>query len=162
MQTSTHSVVQLDAATQLDRSRSSSLAAFTQNSPLDRPKPCSSVSAISAGFTCVTSATARTRTASPSPLSLLLIRTCSPMLAALPAIPSSRLSVPHMWEHTLYAQPLAPRGVQVPRIAGTHNSTGSCLRTDADLFSKPKAVILPMVNFWATQVQRSRPHCHSR
>ena len=49
------------------------------------------------------------------PLSLLLIRTCSPMLAALPAIPSSRLSAPHRWEHTLYAQPPAPRGVQVPR-----------------------------------------------
>ena len=31
--------------------------------------------------------------------------------------------------------------------AGTHNSNGSCSRTDADLFPKPKAVILPMVNF---------------
>ena len=49
------------------------------------------------------------------PLSLLLIRTCSPTLTALPAIPSSRLSVPLMSEHTLYAQPPAPRGVQVPR-----------------------------------------------
>ena len=45
--------------------------------------------------------------------SLLLIRTCSPMLAALPAILSSRLSVRHTWEHTPYAQPV-PRGVQVP------------------------------------------------
>ena len=47
-------------------------------------------------------------------LSLLLIRTCSPTLAALVAIPSSRLSVPFMWEHTLYAQPPAPKGVPVP------------------------------------------------
>ena len=49
------------------------------------------------------------------PLSLLLVRTCSPTLTALPAIPCSRLSVPLMWEHTLYAQPPAPRGVQVLR-----------------------------------------------
>ena len=48
------------------------------------------------------------------PLSLLLIRTCSPTLAALLAIPSSRLSVPLMWEHTLYAQLPAPKGVPVP------------------------------------------------
>ena len=32
-------------------------------------------------------------------------------------------------------------------LAKTHNSTGSTLRTDAGLFPKPKAVILPMVNF---------------
>ena len=55
----------------------------------------------------------------PLSLSLLLIRICSlhmvRMLTVLPAMPSSRLSVPLMWEHTLYVQPLAPRGVQVPR-----------------------------------------------
>ena len=50
-------------------------------------------------------------------LSLLLTLTCSLHMArlqtALPAILSSRLSVPHMWEHTLHAQPPAPRRVQV-------------------------------------------------
>ena len=80
-------------------------------------------------------------------LSLPLIRTCSPSLAALPAILSSRLSVPHMWEHTLYAQPPAPRGVPVPLSREPTTSIGSNLRTDAGLFPKPKAVILPMVNF---------------
>ena len=52
------------------------------------------------------------------PLSLLLIRTCSldmvRMLTVLPAMPSSRLSVPLKWEHTLYAQLPAPKGVPVP------------------------------------------------
>ena len=48
------------------------------------------------------------------PLSLLLIRTCSPTLTVLPAMPSSRLSVPLKWEHTLYAQLPAPKGVLVP------------------------------------------------
>ena len=54
----------------------------------------------------------------PLPLSLLLTRTCSPhmvrMLTVLPAMPSSRLSVPLKWEHTLYAQLPAPKGVPVP------------------------------------------------
>ena len=54
----------------------------------------------------------------PLPLSLLLIRTCSlhmvRMLTVLPAMPSSRLSVPLKWEHTLYAQLPAPKGVPVP------------------------------------------------
>ena len=52
------------------------------------------------------------------PPSLLLIRTCSlhmvRMLTVLPAMPSSRLSVPLKWEHTLYAQLPAPKGVPVP------------------------------------------------
>ena len=54
----------------------------------------------------------------PLSLSLLLIRTCSlhmvRMLTVLPAMPSSRLSVPLKWEHTLYAQLPAPKGVPVP------------------------------------------------
>ena len=54
----------------------------------------------------------------PLPLSLLLIRTCSlymvRMSTVLPAMPSSRLSVPLKWEHTLYAQLPAPKGVPVP------------------------------------------------
>ena len=48
------------------------------------------------------------------PLSLLLIRSRAPMLAALPALLSSRLSVPLKWEHTLYALLPAPKGVPVP------------------------------------------------
>ena len=32
-------------------------------------------------------------------------------------------------------------------LAGTHNPLGSNLRTDAGLFPKPRAVVLPMVNF---------------
>ena len=36
------------------------------------------------------------------------------LLTVLPAMPSSRLSVPLKWEHTLYAQLPAPKGVPVP------------------------------------------------
>ena len=35
----------------------------------------------------------------------------------------------------------------VPALAGNHNPIGSNLRTDAGLFPKPRAVVLPMVNF---------------
>ena len=48
------------------------------------------------------------------PPRLRLIRSRSPMLAALIALLSNRLQVPHTWEHTPYALPV-PRGVQVPR-----------------------------------------------
>ena len=44
---------------------------------------------------------------------LRLIRSRSPMLAALPALLSNRLYVPHTWKHTPYALPV-PRGVHVP------------------------------------------------
>ena len=42
-------------------------------------------------------------------------------------------------------------------LAGTHDSTGSTLRTDAGLFPKPKAVILPMVNFGHRQSNGPSP-----
>ena len=47
------------------------------------------------------------------PSRLRLIRSRSPMLAALIALLSNRLQVPHTWEHTQFALPV-PRGVQVP------------------------------------------------
>ena len=81
------------------------------------------------------------------PLSLLLIRTCSPTLTALLAIPSSRLSVPLTWEHTLYAQLPAPKRSASIALAGTHNPVGSNPRTGTGPFPKPRAVVLPMVSF---------------
>ena len=155
MQTSIRSVVQHDAATQLPLTEFF-IGCIYSNSPLDRQNPVRQSPAPMQGSHALLQPNSQ-----PLPQSLLLIRTCSPMLAALPAIPSSRLSVPHMWEHTLYAQSPAPRGVPVPRSRGTHNSIGSNLRTDAGLFPKPKAVILPMVSFGQPMPNGPRPHCHS-
>ena len=97
----------------------------------------------------------------PLRLSLLLIRTCSlhmvRMLTVLPAMPSSRLSVPLKWEHTLYAQLPAPKGVPVPPLTGTHNPVGSNLRTGTGLFPKPRAVVLPMVSFGQPKSNRLGP-----
>ena len=64
LQTSTHSVVQLDAATTRPHGVLHWLYLLEQ--PFGPPKPCPSVSAINAGSTCFISATAWTRTASPS------------------------------------------------------------------------------------------------
>ena len=54
----------------------------------------------------------------PRLLSLPLTLTCLlhmvRLLTVLPAMPSSRLSVPLKWEHTLYALLPAPKGVLVP------------------------------------------------
>ena len=113
VQTPIRCVVEHDAATRLERSRSSSLAAFTRTA-LWTAKTLF----VSPRHQCrilMSYLSHRLDLNSQSlPVSLLLIRTCSPMLAALPAIPCSRLSVPLMWEHTLYAQLPAPRGVPEP------------------------------------------------
>ena len=56
----------------------------------------------------------------PRLLILLLTLTCLPHMvrlpSAFPVMPCSRLSVPPMWEHTLYAQLLAPKEVLVPPL----------------------------------------------
>ena len=112
MQTSIRCVVQHDAATQLPLTEFF-IGCIYSNSPLDRQNPVRQ-SPPSVQDSHVLPPHRLDSNSQSFSLSLLLIRTCSPMLAALPAIPSSRLSVPHMWEHTLYAQPPAPRGVPVP------------------------------------------------
>ena len=95
------------------------------------------------------------------PLSLLLIRNCSPMLAALPAIPSSRLSVPHTWEHTLYAQPPAPRGVPVPSPRGNPQLYWLQSSYRCKPLPQTKGSDSSYGQFRATQVQWTRLHCHS-
>ena len=112
MQTPIRSVVQHDAATQLELTEFF-IGCIYSNSPLDRKNLFVSLRHQCRIHMCCLRHRPDSNSQSLS-LSLLLVRTCSPMLAALPAILSSRLSVPHMWEHTLYAQPPAPRGVQVP------------------------------------------------
>ena len=106
MQTSIFSVVQHDAATQLPLTEFF-IGCIYSNSPLDRQNPVRQ-SPPSVQDSHVLPPPPLDSNSQSLPLSLLLIRTCSPTLAALPAIPSSSLSVPHMWELTLYAQPPAP------------------------------------------------------
>ena len=154
VQTPTRSAVLHDAATQLPLTEFF-IGCIYSNSPLDRQNLF-----VSLRHQCriqMVYLNHRLDLNSQSlPLSLLLIRTCSPMLAALPAIPSCRLSVPHMWKHPVRTVSSAKRSASTAP-AGTHNPLGFNLRTDADFFPKPKAVILPMVNFGHPQSKDPAP-----
>ena len=50
------------------------------------------------------------------PLTLTCLLHMVRLLSAFPVMPCSRLLVPPMWEHTLYAQLLAPKEVLVPPL----------------------------------------------
>ena len=90
MQTSTHSVVQLDAATQLDLTEFL-IGWIFSNSPLDRRNPVRQSPPSVLDSHVLPLPPPGLEQPVPPPPSLLLIRTCSPMLAALPALLSSRL-----------------------------------------------------------------------
>ena len=145
MQTSTHSVVQLDAATQLDLTEFL-IGWIFSNSPLDRRNPV--------------------RQSPPSVLDSHVLPLPPPGLEQPVPLPElaayshlltnvsssscptqqSPVSTTHVGTHPVRTASSAKRSASTA-LAGTHNSTGSYLRTDAGLFPKPKAVILPVVNF---------------
>ena len=56
------------------------------------------------------------------------------------------VSTTHVGTHPVPTALSAKRSASTA-LAGTHNPIGSNLRTDAGLFPKPRAVVLPMVNF---------------
>ena len=145
MQTSTHSVVQLDAATQLDLTEFL-IGWIFSHSPLDRRNPVRQFPPSVLGSHVV-----------PLPLPGLEQPVPHPELAAyshlLANVSSSSchtqqspVCTTHVGTHPVRTASCAKRSASTA-LAGTHNSTGSTLRTDAGLFPKPKAVILPMVNF---------------
>ena len=158
VQTPIRCVVQHDAATQLPLTEFF-IGCIYSNSPLDRQNPVRQSPPPMQGSHVLPQPPPGLEQPVP-PLSLLLIRTCSLTLTVLPAMPSSRLSVPLMWEHTLYAQLLAPKGVPVPPLRepitllapifvqtqASSQTTGSCSSHG---------------QFWATQVQQTWPHRHS-
>ena len=96
----------------------------------------------------------------PLLLSLLLIRTCSPMLAALSChTQQSPVSTTHVGTH-----PVRPAGAKRSAStahAGNHNSNGPCLRTEVTPFPKPNAVGTPHAQPWALQNLRPQPRRHS-
>ena len=111
LQTSTHSVVQLDAATQLDLTEFL-IGWIFSDSPLDHRHPlCQSPPSV-LGSHVVPLPPPGLEQPAPSPR-LRLIRSRSPLLAVLIALLCNRLQVPPTWEHTQFALPV-PRGVQVP------------------------------------------------
>ena len=70
----------------------------------------------------------------------------------------SSSSTTHVGTHPVRTASSAKRSASTA-LAGTHNSIGSNLRTDAG--PQTKGSDSSCGQFWATQVQRTRPHCHS-
>ena len=81
------------------------------------------------------------------PLTLTCLLHMVRLLSAFPVMLCSRLSVPPMWEHTLYAQLLAPKEVPVPPSRENTILLVLILRTGTGPFPKPQALVLPMVKF---------------
>ena len=144
LQSSTHSVVQLDAATQLDLTEFL-IGWIFSDSPLDRRHPlCQSPPSV-LGSHVVPLPPPRLEQPVPSPEMAAHLQSLTNVSSSSCPTQQPPVSTTHVGTH-----PVRPAGAKRSAStahAGTHNSTGSCLRTDADLFPKPKAVILPMVNF---------------
>ena len=145
VQTLFRCVVQHDAATQLPLTEFF-IGCIYSNSPLDRQNPVrQSPPSMQDSHVC------------PQPPPGLEQPVTPPNLAAyshlLTNVSSSSchtqqspVCTTHVGAHPVRTASSAKRSASTA-LAGTHNSFGSNLRTDAGLFTKPKAVILPMVNF---------------
>ena len=144
VQISTHSVVQLDAATQLDLTEFL-IGWIYSDRPLDRRHPfCQSPPSILGAHVA------------PLPPPGLEQPTPLPVIATQP---QSLTNVSSSHCHTLQptasttnvgTHPVRPAGGKRSAStahAGNHNSIGPCPRTEVAPFPKPKAVILPMINF---------------
>ena len=132
MQTSTHSVVQLDAATQLDLTEFLIGWIFSDN-PSDRRHPfCQSPPSVLGSHVAPLPPPGLEQPV-PSPeiaaYSQSLTKVCS---SSCPA-QQPTVSTTHVGTHPVRTASGAKRSASTAH-AGTHNSTGSCLRTDADLF----------------------------
>ena len=144
LQTSTHSVVQLDAATQLDLTEFL-IGWIFSDSPLDRRHPlCQSPPSV-LGSHVVPLPPPGLEQPAPSPE----IATHSQSLTNASSSHCSTQQLPASTTH-VGIHPVRPAGAKrsaSTAYAGTHNSNGSCSRTEVAPFPKPNAVILPMINF---------------
>ena len=144
LQTSTHSVVQLDAATQLDLTEFL-IGWIFSDSPLDRRHPlCQSPPSV-LGSHVVPLPPPGLEQPAPSPE--IAAHSQSLTNAGSSSCPTQLPSVSTTHVGTHPVRPAGAKRSASTAHAGTHNSIGSNIRTDAGLFPKPKAVILPMVNF---------------
>ena len=138
-------VVQHDAATQLDLTEFV-IGCIYSNSPLDRKNPVrQSPSSVQDPHVLPQPPPGLEQPVPPPELaaySHLLTNVSSSSCHTLQPL----VSTTHVGTHPVRTASSAKRSASTAH-AGTHNSIGSNLRTDAGLFPKPKAVILPMVNF---------------
>ena len=145
MQTSTHSVVQHDAATQLPLTEFL-IGWIFSNSPLDRRNPVrQSPPSVLDSHVLPLPPPGLEQPVPPPELAAYSHLLTNVSSSSCPT-QQSPVSTTHVGTHTVRTASSTKRSASTA-FAGTHNSTGSNLRTDAGLFPKPKAVILLMVNF---------------
>ena len=145
MQTSTHSVVQRNAATQLDLTEFLIGWVFS-NSPLDRQNSARLSPPSVLGSHVLPPPPPGLEQPVPSPEPAASSHLLTNISSSSCPTQQSPVSTTHVGTHPVRTASSAKRSASTA-LAGTHYSTGPTLRTDAGPFPKPKAVILPMVHF---------------
>ena len=144
LQTSTHSVVLLDAATQLDLTEFLIGWIFSDR-PLDHRHPfCQSPPAVQSAHKVPLPPPGLDQ---PAPSPVTAIQTQSLANASSSQCPTLQPTASTTLVGTHLARSAGAKRSASTACAGTHNSNGPCPRTEVASFPKPKAVILPMINF---------------
>ena len=153
LQTSTHSVVQLDAATQLDLTEFL-IGWIFSDSPLDHRHPlCQSPPSVLGSHVVPLPPGLK----QPAPFAEIATHSQSLTNASSSHCPTLQpfASSTHVGTH-----PVRPAGAKrsaSTAYAGTHNSKGPCPRSEVAPFPKPNAVILPMINFGHSKTSGPSP-----
>ena len=144
VQTPTRCVVQHDAATQLPLTEFFTGCIYS-NSPLDRQNPVRQSPPPMQGPHVLPQPPPGLEQPVPAPELAAYSHLLTNVSSSSCHTQQSPVSTTHVGTHPV--RPVGAKRSASTALAGTHNSIGSNLRTDAGLFPKPKAVILPMVNF---------------
>ena len=145
MQTPVRSAVQHDAATQLPLTEFF-IGCIYSNSPLDRQNPVRQSPPSVQGSHVLPPPPPGLEQPVPPPELAAYSHLLTNVSSSSCHTQQSPVSTTHVGTHPVRTASSAKRSASTA-LAGTHNSIGSTLRTDAGLCPKPKAVILPMVNF---------------
>ena len=145
VQTSIRCVVQHDAATQLPLTEFL-IGCIYSNSPLDRQNPVLQSPPPMQGSHVLPQPPPGLAQPVPLPELAAFSHLLTNVSSSSCHTQQSPVSTTHVGTHPVRTASSAKRSASTA-LAGNHNSFGSNLRTDAGLFPKPKAVILPMVNF---------------
>ena len=145
MQTSIRSVVRHDAATQLPLT-DFFIGCIYSNSHLDRQNPVLQSPPPMQGSHVLPQPPPGLAQPVPPPELAAYSHLLTNVSSSSCHTQQSPVRTTHVGTHPVRTASSAKRSASTA-LAGTHNSIGSNLRTDAGLFPKPKAVILHMVNF---------------
>ena len=127
------------------RSRSSSLAVFT-NSPLDRQNPVRQSLPPMQGSHALPQPPPGLEQPVPPPELAAYSHLFTNVNSSSSHTQQPPVSTTHVGTHTVGSASSAKRSASTA-LAGTHNPVGSNHRTGTGLFTKPRAVVLPMVSF---------------